>query len=187
MNPKQENLLAKGRYKFTKAKLETPFHFWLSEYIDVIRKEGGNFLKYVEILNRICKTEVIYVDNIVPTVGRENIANNMTDATPTSSLLVNKFAVGTGTNTPANADTTLQTETYRNDIASRTNASNVAYVTGFLNATEYPVTSVTIREAGIFAGGTGTANSGVLMSRVAINITKTNTETLTIDWTFTLS
>lgn len=183
----QETLKAKGTYKFTKAFLETPFQFWLSERIEEMRKAGEDYMRYVRILNSICKTEVIYIDNIVPTVGRENIANNMTDATPTSSLLVNKFAVGTGTNAPANGDTTLQTETYRNDIASRTNASNVAYVTGFINATEYPVTSVTIREAGIFAGGTGSANTGVLMSRVATNITKTNTETLTIDWTFTLS
>ena len=125
-----------------------------------------------------------YYENIVPTVGRQNIANNMTSASPTSVLLVNKAALGTGTNTPANTDTTLQTETYRNDVASRTNAANIAYVTAFYSAVEV---SGTFREIGLFAGGTATANTGVLMSRVAINITKSTSETLTVDWTLTIS
>lgn len=184
----KEKTNAKGMYRFTKAFLETPEQFALSKEIEYLRSNGKEYLPLVRKLNKICRTEVTLIANIVPDVGRGNIANNMTDATPTSSLLVNKFAVGTGTNTPANADTQLQTETYRNDVASRTNASNVAYITGFLNATEYPPSgTVTIRECGLFAGGTGSANSGVLMSRVAVNITKSTTETLTVDWTFTLT
>jgi len=92
--------------------------------------------------------------------------------------------VGTGTNAPANGDTTLQTETARTVVASRTNASNVAYITGFYGATDV---SGTLREAGIFIGATATANSGTLLSRVAINVTKAVTETLTLDWTITIS
>lgn len=125
-----------------------------------------------------------YYENIIPTVGRQNIANNMTAAVPASSLLINKAALGSGTNTPANTDTILQTETYRNDVASRTNSANIGYVTAFYNATEV---SGTFREIGLFAGGTATANTGVLMSRVAINITKSTSETLTVDWTLTIS
>lgn len=130
------------------------------------------------------KKEIKYYHNLVPTVGLTNIANNLTSASPTYTLKVNYAALGSGTNTPAAGDTTLQTEVYRNAIASTTNASNVAYATAFFNQTE---TTGTYREAGIFAAATGTANSGVLTSRVAINVTKTNTQKLTIDWTITFT
>ena len=129
------------------------------------------------------KREYIY-ENLVPTVGRQMIANNLTDSSPDNSMLANYIALGSGTNAPANGDTTLQTETFRNAVASRTNASNVAYITGFFGATE---TSGTFREAGIFCNGSGSANTGVLLSRVAINVVKTTSETLTIDWTLTIS
>lgn len=125
-----------------------------------------------------------YADNLLPTVGRTNIVNNIFSNAPTYSALVNYAGLGTGTNAPANADTTLQTETYRNAIASRTNANNVGYATAFFSATEC---SGTYREAGLFQAGTGTANSGVLLSRVAINITKSLTESLTLDWSLTLA
>lgn len=123
-------------------------------------------------------------ENIVPTVGRTMIANNLTATSPTNTPRVTHVALGSGTNTPANADTQLQTETYRNAAASRTNVNNIAYITGFFSATE---TSGTYRECGLFSNGTGSANSGVLLSRVAINVTKSTSETLTIDWTLTIS
>lgn len=123
--------------------------------------------------------------NLCPTVGRAAIANALTDATPApATTRINYVALGSGTNAPANGDTTLQTETYRNTVASETNASNIAYITGFFSATE---TSGTYREAGLFIEGTGSANSGTLLSRVAINITKSSSETLTLDWSLTIS
>jgi hypothetical protein len=128
--------------------------------------------------------QVYEYENIIPTVGRTLIANNLTAAIPDNSIRLNKAALGTGTNAPANSDTQLQTEIHRNDLASRTNSSNIAYVTAFFNATE--VTG-TFREAGIFSNGGSGANTGVLFSRVAINITKSNTQALTLDWTLTIS
>lgn len=131
-------------------------------------------------VKRIYKTH-----NIIPTVGRTAIANSLTHSSPSpANIRVNYVALGTGTNAPANSDTTLQTETYRNSVASQTNASNIAYQTGFFSATE---TSGTFREAGLFMVGTASANTGTLLSRVAINITKSTSETLTLDWTITLS
>lgn len=179
----KEKSVAKGVYRFTKAFLEKPEHFALSQRIQDLKDAGLEYIHLVRELNKMCRTQVWLVDNIVPTVGRANIANNMTDATPTNSLLVNYFAVGTGNATPANGDTVLDNEVYRNAVASRTNAANVAYITGFLNATE---DADTYLEAGLFADGTGSVDTGILMSRVAINITKSLTETLTIDWTFTI-
>lgn len=125
--------------------------------------------------------------NLIPTAGRAAIANQLTSSSPSPDpLRINNCAVGTGTNAPANSDTQLQTESYRNNVASETNSTNVAYVTGFFGATEC---NGTYREAGLFIAGSGTGNpnTGTLLSRVAINITKSNTETLTLDWTITIS
>lgn len=130
---------------------------------------------------------VVRAHNIVTTVGRAAIANQLTNASPSPDpLRVNNVALGTGTNTPANGDTTLQTESYRNNVASQTNSSNIAYLTGFFSATE---TTGTFREASLFIGGSGTGNpdTGTLLSRVALNITKSGSETLTLDWTITIS
>jgi hypothetical protein len=45
----------------------------------------------------------------------------------------------------------------------------------------------TWREFGTFINGTGTTNSGVLFSRVAINIPITGSQSLVIDGTVTLT
>lgn len=174
----------KGRYTFTKAKIETPEQWALVHEIDVLRATGQAFLHLVDKLNSICHVRRIVYENLVPTVGRTMIANNLTNVTPTYNPLINKFAVGTGATAPDNADTTLETETYRNNVASRTNAANIAFITGFINATE---DDGTYAEAGLFADGTGSPDTGALISRVAISITKSNTETLTIDWDLTIS
>lgn len=122
--------------------------------------------------------------NLVPTVGRTMIANNLTSGSPTNVMKVTHCALGSNATAPANADTQLGTEVYRNAIASLTNAANIAYATGFFSAAE---TSGTYAEAGIFSNGTGTANSGVLLSHVSVSITKSTSVTLTLDWTLTLS
>jgi hypothetical protein len=128
--------------------------------------------------------QVFEYENVVTADCWEMIANNLTDPTPTYSMLLNKALLGTGTNTPATTDHQLQTEVYRNNLASKSNTANLAYATAYFNPTE--VTG-TFREAGIVVDGTGTANTGLLVSRVAINITKTSSQTLTLDWILTIS
>jgi hypothetical protein len=131
------------------------------------------------------KKRVFEYENLIPTVGRTAIAEHLTNASPSpASLRCNYTALGTGTNAPANGDTQLQTETFRKAIASQTKSNNIAYMTAFYTAAEAIGTH---REAGVFINGTGTANSGTLFSRVAINITKSGTETLTIDYSITIS
>ena len=122
--------------------------------------------------------------NLVTTVGRTMLADNLTNSSPDDTPRITHVALGSDATAPVVADTTLGTETFRNAVASQTNADNVAFFTGFFGATE--VTG-TFNESGIFANGTGSADSGILFSHVAISITKSNTETLTIDWTITLS
>ena len=128
---------------------------------------------------------VFVYENLIPTVGRAAIADHLTNPTPSpTALRINYTALGTGTNAPANADTILQTETFRKATASETNADNVAFITAFYTASEV---SGTFREAGLFIEGTATVDTGTLFSRIAINITKSVTETLTIDYTVTIT
>ena len=122
--------------------------------------------------------------NIVPTVGRTMIANNLTSASPTNVMKITHGALGSSATIPANGDTQLGTEVYRNAIASITNSANTAYATAFYSAAE---TSGTYAEAGIFCNGTGTVNSGVILSHVSISITKSSSVTLTLDWTLLIS
>lgn len=128
---------------------------------------------------------VFEYENLIPTAGRAAIASWLTSASPSpASLRANYTSLGDDATAPANGDTTLGNEVYRKAIASATNANNVAYMTAFYTAAE---TSGTYLEAGIHIAGTGAADSGTLFSHVAINITKTTSETLTIDYTITIS
>ena len=126
---------------------------------------------------------VIVKENLIPTAGRAFIASRLAQVGTPQDIKVTHTALGTGTTAPANGDTQLQTETYRKAVASATSSGAVAYFTAFYTATE--VTG-TFKEAGVFINGTGTANSGTLFSRVAVDITKTNLETLTIDYSVAL-
>ncbi len=185
---KDQLLVMKGIYYITKANLKTPEQFILSEKINKLRNSGKEFMPLVRKLNSICKTERMVFENIIPTVGRTMIANNLASSTPDNEMVIEYIALGTDNTTPANEDTALGTETYRNSVASKTSSNNIVYVSGFFNATE---TDGTFYEAGIFCNATETTDSGILLSHVLIDaptgVVKSNTTTLTIDWTVTIS
>jgi len=126
-------------------------------------------------------------ENIIPTVGRTMIANNLTETSPDNTMRINYTALGTGSTAVANGDTTLDTEAYRKLTASQTNANNVAYCTAFYTATEC---NGTYYEAGLFSDGSASTDSGILFSRVLLNapsgIAKTVTETLTVDYSIVI-
>ena len=125
----------KGIYKFTKAKIETLKQQKLLDKINEYRDCGKEYLSLVRDLNKICETEIFKFANIIPTVGRTLICDNLTNTSPDNTMLVDYIALGDNNTAVANGDTTLNTEVYRNTVASRTNAANIAYVTGFFNAT----------------------------------------------------
>lgn len=122
--------------------------------------------------------------NINPDVLKYMIINNLASATPDNAMRVNYLVVGTGTSTPAASDTQLQTETFRNPIASASSSQNVAFITGFIGAAE---DANTYREAGFVSDGDASANTGIIGSRVSINITKSLLESLTLEWEITLT
>lgn len=139
----------------------------------------------VELVDMITgKKEVKFYHNVVCDAGLTMITNNLTDPTPDNDMLINYVALGDDNTAVAEGDTTLGNEVYRNAVASRTNSGKVAYVTGYFNQTE---TDGNYKEAGIFADATGAADSGILVSHVNIDVTKTDTQKLTIDWTLTFA
>lgn len=184
MNIAEKELMS-CTYRATVADIETFNQKTLLKVIEVARKLKLPYMRLVRILNSMCSTHVVEAQNILPTVGRTAIMDHLTNASPSpSSLRINKVALGTGTTTPANADTTLDTETYRNNVASQTKSNNIGYVTGFFSATE---TSGTFKEVGLFINGSAGADTGTLFSHATIDTTKTTLQTLTIDYTITAS
>lgn len=204
----------KGVYVITTANLEKPEHFALDRSITMERNRIAELREFQERmipvedvaswgavdvqittrtevmlaqireLNRICRTTKKVIKNIVPTVGRTLLANQLGNIAPTNVPYIKYAELGSNGAAVSNADVGMGTSVYRNAIASRTNASNIVYATAFFNATE---TSGTYAEAGIFSDGTASAGTGVLISHVLISVTKTTLQTLTIDWTLTIS
>lgn len=127
----------------------------------------------------------VVIDNITTTAYHTVIADYMTNASPSGTILVDYIAVGTGTNTPAITDTQLQTENARKLQTSRTSSAGVAAVATAFAAGDVPTS--TLKEVGLFAGGTATANTGTLVSRAAINLAVTATDAVFIDWRITIA
>jgi len=121
--------------------------------------------------------------NLICTVGRSVLAQRLANTT-TYSGIINYGALGTSETPPANSDTQLGAEVFRKTVASATYQDNVAYISFFYTAAE---TSGTYKEFGTFIDGTATPNSGKLFTHVAVNWTKTTSETLTVDVTYTIS
>lgn len=166
---KEENKMGfKGVWKFTKR-----------EAIDC--KEHGGY--------GVCQCGAIKsvqeYDNIIPTAGRSIVAEALSGGLGAiADIEINFTSLGTGSTAPANGDTTLETETFRKAVASSTFSSNQLFITAFYTA---PEVSGTFAEAGVHINGTASVDTGTLFSRVAISITKSVSETLTIDYTTTLT
>lgn len=127
----------------------------------------------------------VVVDNVTTSLIHQSIADYMTAATPSTNILFSYIAVGTGTNTPATSDTLLQTETARKVQISRSSAGGIATVSTVFSAGNIPAS--TLREVGLFAGGTASANTGTLVSRVAVTLVVTALDSVFIDYRLTIS
>lgn len=176
----------KGVYKLTLADVVTAEAKRLQTMIEGYRRRGDDprqMKRLIDILNAQYGHEPIIVENIIPTVGRSVLAQRLANTT-TYTGIVNKVALGTGSAAVSNSDVQLATEVYRNNAASLTYASNIAYITGFFTAAEV---NGTFNEAGLFIDGAAGANTGQLFSRVLVAVTKSSIQTLTIDWTLTIS
>ena len=143
----------------------------------------------VTVISENVKTgevKILDTHNIACTVGKNSLAQRMVGSIKGN---VTYFAVGTGASTggdaPAVGDTALNTELYRKQISVRSATGNSATFRIFFNVNE---ANGTLTEIGLFGDdATVTADTGTLFARAAITKTKTDSETLTIDWDLTIA
>lgn len=182
-----------GIHRFSLCDIRNPKALKIQEEIEHVLKVLTDPKARHEILQELYQalrdvslTKDLLIENIIPTAGRSVLALWIIgDNTYDADAGVNYTSLGDDNTTPANGDTTLGNETYRKAIASVASANNVAYLSAFYNATE--VTG-TIEEAGLHIDGTASADTGQLFSHFLTGtITKSSTETLTVESTITFS
>ena len=109
------------------------------------------------------------------TAGALDLARNALYG-DTVDLEINYVAVGDGTTAVTGAETQLVNETFRTAVLGRTKGT-----TGILDTVADVLDTdgaLTIREIGFFAGGTATANSATLVSRILWTKDKTTLESI---------
>jgi hypothetical protein len=120
--------------------------------------------------------------NVICNAGFNAITRLLTNDT-TYTGYINKMALGTGAGTPAASDSALYTESYRNDTASGTTDSNVAYLTAYFTETEC---SGTYTEFGNFIDGAAGSGTGQLWSHIAgLSWVKNSTTVLVVSCKYT--
>jgi hypothetical protein len=118
------------------------------------------------------------IHNLIPTVGKEGIADNLL-AAPTLGKPTH-MAIGTGTEAAAAGDTKLKTELDRNAIAEKTRSGKVVTIKAEWLAGDG---TGAITEAGIFSA----SSEGTLFARAVFSVVNKGSEdTLTITWTITV-
>ena len=124
------------------------------------------------------------IKNTFVTAGKNSIASALKGNTDNNQGIITYCAVGTSVVAATLADTGLTTEIFRKLVSVRSVSGNVATFQTFFTITE---ANGTLREAGLFGdAASGTANSGTLFSKLAINRTKTASDTLTMSWDITI-
>ena len=134
----------------------------------------------------------LYVPNTIVTAGKNHIANRLGVASPDTRMSF--MGIGTGSTAVAAGDTTLGTELagsgYARISMSNTSGANSVSVSGAVVtysatfAANNPTNEVILREAGIFNAST----AGTMLCRTVFPIvTKQAADTLTVNWTITVS
>lgn len=150
---------------------------------DIIKPEGACVLILRDAKTGRIKS-VDSIKNTFVTVGKNSIAAALKGTTDNNQGIITYCAVGTSVIAPALSDTTLTTEIFRKLISVRSVSGNVATFQTFFTISEG---NGTLREAGLFGdSASATANSGTLFSKLAINRTKTASDTLTMSWDITI-
>ena len=147
---------------------------------DSIIPEGKILIEIENVFTK--KKTKFFADNMFVTAGKNSIAARLVETA--NKGLITYCALGTGTVAPALADTQLQTEIFRKLISVKSSNGKVATFQTFFTTSE---ANGTLREAGLFGDdATSATNSGTLFARVAINRTKTSSDTLSLTWSVTI-
>ncbi len=117
--------------------------------------------------------------NLVCTAGKDTIVSRWCGDTSKSGILT-YLALGTGTNVPNASDTKLQTEVYRKLITHRTKSGTTCQTSTFIPTNEG---NYTYKEVGLYGDDASlTPDSGTLYTHAAVNETKVNGVSLTVDY-----
>lgn len=141
--------------------------------------------KYSAEKLRLWGFDVKETHNLVPLVLRNELASLISGTTITPSLMANYFALGTSSVAPSNSDVQLGTESLRAQFTNRSASANIAYLDVFFGTAL--VGGNSYNEAGIFVDGTGSANSGYLLSHTAQSLVLGASQTLTVNSSITIS
>lgn len=127
--------------------------------------------------------EVQYLNNLVTTAAKESWAKAFRGLTDSNQGIATYHALGTDDTAPALGDTTLGAEIFRKLISVRDDVNNVSRFQTFFTTAEG---NGSLRELGLFGdNASGTADTGTLFARVAINREKSSLDTLTVLHTMT--
>lgn len=130
--------------------------------------------------------EILEYKNLVVGAGKHSIIQRLVGTDQPENIgEISHCAVGTGANTPAASDTQLVTEIFRKQVSTRSGTGATATYITFFTVDE---ANDSLTEIGLFGDdATLTANSGTLFCVRSISRTKTNTETLSIEWQVSIS
>lgn len=120
-------------------------------------------------------------ENLSPTAGFRQVTKAMSgNIAGVEEIMVNVHAMGNGSTAPGSSDTQLESEAVRKHLTSRAYEDNKAFYTIFYTASE---AIGTFSEIGLFINGDpDVPDSGSLWDRSLLPITKSGTQTLTIDY-----
>ena len=145
--------------------------FWLASWIKEDSVELNairHFLRtkdkelFKDLVDRGIILNFAQTKNIIVTVGRQVLAERLAGGI-TYTGEINYGALGTGTATPLNTDTVLDTEVFRKIAASQTFDENIVYIDFFFTA---PEIAGTFEEFGNFIDGSPAVDTGQLFSHI---------------------
>lgn len=149
-------------------------------------------LRYRELIaefKRMFLVEEISVQNKVVLAGRSIIANRL-GGTNDYTLNITHGALGTSTTTPADGDTTLGAEIYREAYADAdvSQASDGIVIMSFFYS-KSSFENANVNEFGTVIDGTASADTGELFSHVVFSSTidKTLQKSITVDAQYTIT
>ena len=175
-----------------KVKGEITARFYNQSSLSFFQKQYNKLIKWLSKKNRglmkyYALGELTRTDrktNVICNIGFEAVCKRLA-GTMTYTGEITKMALGTGTGSAVVGDTTLETETYRNDTASGTGSSNIAYITAYFTETEC---NGTYKEFGNFIDGAAGADTGQLWSHVSgLNWVKDAVTILVVDCKYSFS
>jgi hypothetical protein len=145
---------------------------------EIIVPKGKVLIDLYNVITK--KHDIQLVNNLITTLGKEALAETFISTV----VLVSYCALGTDATAPDLGDSLLGSELARKQISVKSRENNtVTFQTFFTTAEAIGA----LKEAGLFGGNaTGTADTGNLLAKTAIDRNKTANDTLTLTWSIAI-